>query len=93
MLRLHLVGDVSSDRLAAVRPVLDELVDGTVTSTSTGLHVDGWMYGEDARAANRELLSALRRIERRTRLRATWSTGGIAYRFFDYVPKGVDAAP
>ena len=32
------------------------------------------------------LLSALRRVEKRTRLRAEWTGGGTTYRFFDYVP-------
>jgi hypothetical protein len=34
------------------------------------------------------LLSALRRIEGKTRLRAEWMSGGTVERFFDYVPKG-----
>jgi hypothetical protein len=45
------------------------------------------MEGTDARDVNRRLLSALRRAERRTRLRAEWTAGGTTYRFFDYVPK------
>jgi hypothetical protein len=45
--------------------------------------------GVDARAANRELLTELRRIEKKTRLRAEWtSSGRDVERFFDYVPKG-----
>jgi hypothetical protein len=46
------------------------------------------MRGESARDLNRALLSALRRLERRTRLRAEWTSGGTTERFFDYVPKG-----
>ena len=42
---------------------------------------------------NRQLLSALRRVERRTRLRSEWTAGGIDYWFFDYVPKGARPAP
>jgi hypothetical protein len=38
------------------------------------------------------LLSALRRVERRTRLRAEWTGNGETQRFFDYVPKGVSPA-
>jgi hypothetical protein len=45
------------------------------------------MEGTDARDMNRRLLSALRRIEKRTRLRAEWTAGGTTYRFFDYVSK------
>ncbi|MGO8871128.1 MAG: hypothetical protein ACLQPH_06945 [Acidimicrobiales bacterium] len=48
----------------------------------------GRCEGSDPRALNRELLSALRRVERRTRLRAEWTANGVIHRFFDYVPKG-----
>jgi len=39
------------------------------------------------------LLSALRRVERRTRLRAEWTANGETHRFFDYVPNGSRPAP
>jgi hypothetical protein len=46
------------------------------------------MEGENAKDLNRELLSALRRVERKTRLRAEWTArDGTVYRFFDYVLK------
>jgi hypothetical protein len=90
----HLVADVSSDNHDAIGNLLKELVDGTVISTPDGFHVDGWMRGNDARELNRFLLSALRRVERRTRLRAEWTANGETGRFFDYVPKGTrPAAP
>jgi putative acetyltransferase len=90
----HLVAEVSSNGPAAIEPVLSQLIiDGTVTRTADGFHVDGWMQGADARMLNRELLSALRRVERRTRLRAEWTGGGEVHRFFDYVPKGTRPAP
>ena len=44
--------------------------------------------GVSARDANRELLSELRRVERKTRLRAERTAGGSVERFFDYVAKG-----
>lgn len=46
------------------------------------------MTGVSAQDCNRSLLSALRRVERRTRLRAEWTAGNVIERFFDYVPKG-----
>jgi len=90
--RTRLVADVSSDRLSAIRPVLQQLVQGTITDTPTGLHVEGWMEGNEPREMNRQLLSALRRVERRTRLRSEWTAGGVVSRFFDYVPKGASRA-
>jgi hypothetical protein len=95
MARFRLIGDVSSDNLAAVRPVLIQAVGlVAVTDTPDGVHVEGVMDGADAREVNRRLLSALRRAEKRTRLRAEWTGGGYIYRFFDYVPKSTrPAAP
>jgi hypothetical protein len=85
MFRLN--GEVSSENLNAVGPVLTQLVDGQVTRTPDGWRLDGLMEGDDARDVNRRLLSALRRIERRTRLRAEWTADGVTYRFFDYALK------
>ena len=90
MVRFHLAGDVSSDDLATIRPVLIEIFGHeAVTETHDGLHVEGVMEGTDARDVNRRLLSALRRAEKRTRLRAEWTGGGHIARFFDYVPKSM----
>ena len=86
--RFRLVADVSSDNPTGLRLVLEELVDGTVTATEDGWHVEGTVAGDSARDLNRMLLSALRRVERRTRLRAAWTSGDTTERFFDYVPKG-----
>ena len=87
MVLYRLNGDVSSENLSAIQPLLIRLTGGQVTATPEGLHVDGAMEGTDARDVNRRLLSALRRVERRTRLRAEWTAGGTTCRFFDYVPK------
>ena len=94
MTQFRLVGDVSSDDLPAVRPVLAQAVGrATVTETPHGLHVEGVMDAADVRELNRRLLSALRKAEKRTRLRAEWTGGGQVCRFFDYVPKSTRAAP
>jgi hypothetical protein len=37
-------------------------------------------------------LSEMRRAEKKTRLRAEWTSGGITEKFFDYVPKGTKKA-
>jgi hypothetical protein len=83
----RLNGEVSSENLSAIRTLLTQLTGGQVTAIPAGLHVEGAMEGTDARDVNRRLLSALRRIEKRTRLRAEWTAGDTTYRFFDYVPK------
>jgi hypothetical protein len=83
----RLSGDVSSASLSAVRPVVEQFADWQVTATPEGLHVEGTLDGADARQVNRRLLSALRRVERRTRLRAEWTSDGVCWRFFDYALK------
>ena len=83
-----LVADVGSDDPSAIAPMLRRLVSGQITATDDGFHVVAELTGESARDLNRALLSALRRVERRTRLRSEWTAGGTTQRFFDYVPKG-----
>ena len=84
----HLVADVSSDDPERIGPVIDRLLPGGVTATADGFHIEVELVGESARELNHNLLSALRREERRTRLRAAWTADGSTERFFDYVSKG-----
>ncbi|MGB6772027.1 MAG: hypothetical protein WA695_05850 [Candidatus Dormiibacterota bacterium] len=88
----RLVAEVSSDHPAGLRTLIESLVAGSVTPTPDGFHIEGTMRGASARDLNRALLSALRRVERRTRVRAEWTHGGMSQRFFDYVPKGTRPA-
>jgi hypothetical protein len=83
----HLVAEVSSDDLPAIEPVLRQMVSRGVTRTADGFHIDTTMTGASARDLNRSLLSALRRVERRTRLRAEWTGHGVTERYFDYALK------
>jgi hypothetical protein len=86
--RFSRFADVSSDNLTAVRPVLLQVVDSAaVIETVDGLRAQGFLDGDDARDVDRQLLSALRRAEKKTRLRAEWTADGYVHRFFDYVPK------
>jgi len=45
------------------------------------------MHGESAKDLNRTLLSALRKVEKKTTLRAEWTADGVTERYFDYVLK------
>ncbi len=88
----QLVADISSDDPSRLGPVIASLITGTVTAAGDGFHVEGTARGDSARDLNRALLSALRAVERRTRLRAAWTRDGVTERFFDYVPKGTRPA-
>lgn len=81
---------ISSANLADVEPAVRRIIGsaGTVTRTGGDLIVRGRLEGLSARDLNRSLLSELRSIERRTRIRSEWIGEGGRERFFDYVPKG-----
>jgi hypothetical protein len=69
----QLVADVSSDDPAAIEPLLRRLVQGQITVTAGGFPVEADMIGASAPDLNHWLRSALRRVERWTRLQAEWS--------------------
>jgi hypothetical protein len=82
---------VSSENPPAVRPVLRRLFPAgsvTLTGDPKELVLEGEMEGANAQDLNRSLLTELRRLERKTRLRAEWTSEGTTEKFFDYVPKG-----
>lgn len=82
---------VSTDSPLRIAPVLEKLFSKrAVTERGGEFVIETSKEGENAKDLNRELLSALRKVERKTRLRAEWtSTEGVTYRFFDYVLKKV----
>jgi hypothetical protein len=49
--------------------------------------VEAKIEGASAKELNRTLLSALRKANKRTALRAEWTSGDTAERYFDYVLK------
>ncbi len=88
--RFTLAARVNSDSPAAIKPVLERILGGKgrIVPIEGGFEVSGEFEGENARDLNRVVLSELRRVEKKTRLRAEWVSGKTAERFFDYVPKG-----
>jgi hypothetical protein len=92
-IKFLLVAAISTTNSTAVKRVLDELAPkGSITTAGRGFIVKAEFRGTSARELNRTLLSALRRVERKTRLRAEWTYGSTTERFFDYVPKGTKKA-
>jgi len=87
--RFKVVARVSSSNPKAIKPVLERAVaKGSVRESKGEYILESDMEGENARDLNRELLSALRRVEKKTRLRAEWtSDDGTTQRFFDYALK------
>ena len=93
-LKFRLSAHVSSDNPSAIKPVLEQIIadKGTVRQTDQGFEVEAELEGESARTLNRMILSELRRAEKRTRIRAEWTSGNTVEKFFDYVPKGIRKA-
>jgi hypothetical protein len=87
--RFRVVARVSSSNPKAIKPVLERAItSGSIKEVKGELVVEAEMNGESAKELNRSLLSALRRVEKKTRLRAEWtSDDGTTQRFFDYVLK------
>jgi hypothetical protein len=64
------------------------ITKGSVKKVEDEFVIEGEMQGCNAKELNRSLLSALRKAEKKTRLRAEWaSDDGTTLRFFDYVLK------
>jgi hypothetical protein len=92
-MKLRLDARVSSNSPDAVGRFLVATFGATsVTRDGGNWIVRAEIEGASARDANRELLTELRRVERKTKLRAEWMSGGSVERFFDYVPKGTRPA-
>jgi hypothetical protein len=87
--RFRLTARVSSSSPQAIRPVLKKFITkGSIKKQDNEFVIESAMQGSNAKELNRTLLSALRRVEKKTRLRAEWtSEDGTTLRFFDYVLK------
>jgi hypothetical protein len=85
----RVVARVSSSNPRAIQPVLEQAITkGSVKEAKGEYSVEAEMEGESPKDLNRSLLTALRRAEKRTRLRAEWtSDDGTTQKFFDYVLK------
>ena len=88
--KFWLSAKVSSDDPSAIKAILEALTHnrGTLKLEDDGFNIEAELRGESAKQLNRSLLTELRRAERKTRLRAEWTSGNIVEKFFDYVPKG-----
>jgi hypothetical protein len=79
---------VRSANPSAIGELLGKLLgDGSVRHADDEFLIEATMHGVSAKDLNRSLLSALRKVERRTTLRAEWTASGITERYFDYVLK------
>jgi hypothetical protein len=91
--RFRVKARVSSSNPKAVKPALEQAIArGFIKIEGGEFFVEAEMEGESAKELNRSLLSTLRREEKKTRMRAEWtSDDGTTERFFDYVLKKTKA--
>jgi hypothetical protein len=84
-----LLARVSSSNPHAIKPVLERLINkGSVREEENDeFIVEATMEGSSAKELNRSLLSELRRVEKKTRLRAAWTFNNTTEKYFDYVLK------
>ncbi len=84
------IARVSTASPTKIRSILEKLIGskGTITAIEDGFEIKAEILGESAKDLNRLLLSEMRKVEKKTRLRAEWVFGNTKEKFFDYVPKG-----
>ncbi len=87
--RFKLSANISSDNPSAIKPVLERIIGnkGVVKPTAEGFEVNAELDGESAKDLNRVLLSEMRKVEKKTRIRSEWILSDTVERFFDYVLK------
>jgi hypothetical protein len=78
---------VSSANLEGVRVPLEHFLGprGSVERTPDSFEVQATIVGVEARELNRQLLSAMRRTEKSTRMHSEWTSDGVTEKFVDYV--------
>jgi len=87
--KFSLSAKVSSATPSTIKPVLERIIGnkGSIKPTDDGLEINAEFKGKSARDLNRMLLTELRKVEKKTRLRSEWSSEGTTEKFFDYALK------
>ena len=87
-MKLKLKARVNRSDAKTIREALDQFAaKRSVRKEGDEFIVEAEMEGDSAKELNRMLLSALRKVEKRTTLRAEWTCGDTTERYFDYVLK------
>jgi len=87
-MKLQLKARVNRSDARTIRHALEQLsAQGSTRKDGDEFIVEAEMEGVNAKELNRMLLSSLRKVEKRTTLRAEWTSGHTTERFFDYVLK------
>ena len=81
---------VSSENLDGLRAPIVRFLgpNAKIERMDGGFKIDAVIAGESAKELDRQLLSEVRWVSRKTRVWAEWTSGGETEMFFDYVPNG-----
>ena len=84
--KFKLFAQISSANPSSVKPVLERFIgkEGLIKPITDGFEVNAEFKGESARDLNRMLLTEIRKVEKKTRLRAQWTCNDTVEKFFDY---------
>jgi hypothetical protein len=85
-----LLATVNSENLDGVRAPLERFLgpNAKIERRDDGFKIEAVIAGESAWDLDRQLLSEMRWVAKKTRLWAEWTSGGETETFFDYVPRG-----
>jgi hypothetical protein len=87
--KFKLIAKISSPNPSVIIPILERIIsnNGFLKPTNDGIDINAELNGESARQLNRMLLSELRRVEKKTRIRSEWTSEETTEKFFDYAKK------
>ena len=87
--KFELKANVSTANPSAIKPVLERIIGGkgSIKPNTDGFNVTAEFTGESSKDLNRQLLSELRRAEKKTRIRSEWTAETTTEKYFDYVLK------
>lgn len=88
-----LLATVNGENMDGLRIPIERFLgpNAKIERVDDGLTIEAVIAGESAKELDRQLLSEMRWVAKKTRLWAEWTSGGQTETFFDYVPKGTRA--
>jgi hypothetical protein len=85
MKKFVLRASVKSENMVAIRHLLKDLVPGVIIKIADEEFVlYAELEGESSRDLNRVILSGLRKVVKKTRIKSEWTCDGVVEQYFDY---------
>lgn len=84
MKKFELTASVKSADMKAIKPVIKQLIPGVLIKIADEFVISAIIEGDDSRDLNRTILSGLRKVVKKTRIKSEWSCNGTVEQYFDY---------